>query len=124
MVFIKIRVKGYLKNITDNEILEIDVKAIINKNKITFSSVNVKSIIKINDNDIMLIREGNDFINTFVFNKDKSSCNYYLKDNNYDVDIDINTISMDICDDSICIKYLIVDSNSEYEYKLEMSDIL
>lgn len=124
MVFIKIRVRGYLKNITDNELLEIEEKAIINKNKITFSSDNVKNIIKINDSDIMLVREGNDFINTFVFNKDKSSCNYYLKDNNYDVDIDINTISMDINDNSICIKYLIVDSNSEYEYKLEMSDIL
>ena len=123
MVFIKIRVKGYLKNITDNEMLEIDEKAIKNKNKITFSSDNVKNIIKINDNDIMLVREGNDFINTFVFNKEKSSCNYYLKDNNYDVDIDINTISMDVNDNSICIKYLIVDSNSEYEYKLEMSDI-
>jgi uncharacterized beta-barrel protein YwiB (DUF1934 family) len=123
VVFIKIRVKGYLKNITDNEILEIDEKAIRNKNKITFSSDNVKNIIKINDNDIMLVREGNDFINTFVFNKDKSSCNYYLKDNNYDVDIDINTISIDVNDNSIGIKYLIVDSNSEYEYKLEMSDI-
>lgn len=124
MVFIKIRVKGYLKNITDNEILEIDEKAIRNKNKITFSSDNVKNIIKINDNDIMLVREGNDFINTFVFNNDKSNCNYYLKDNNYDVDIEVTTISMDISDDSIYIKYLIVDSNSEYEYKLEMSDIL
>lgn len=124
VVFIKIRVKGYLKNITDNEILEIDEKAIRNKNKITFSSDNVKSIIKINNNDIMLIREGVDFINTFVFNKDKSSCNYYLKDNNYDVDIEVITISMDINDNSIYIKYLIVDSNSEYEYKLEMSDIL
>ena len=123
VVFIKIRVKGYLKNITDNEILEIDEKAIKNKNKITFSSDNVKSIIKINDNDIMLIREGNDFVNTFIFNKDKSSCNYYLKDNNYDVDIEVTTISMEINDDSICIKYLIVDSDSEYEYKLEMSDI-
>ena len=123
MVFIKIRVKGYLKNITDNEILEIDEKAIRNKNKITFSSDNVKSIIKINDNNITLVREGSDFINTFVFNKDKSSCNYYLKDNNYDVDIEVTTINMDINDNSIDVKYLIVDSNSEYEYKLEMSDI-
>lgn len=123
MVFIKIKVKGYLKNITDNEMLEIDEKAIRNKNKITFSSDNVKNIIKINDNNIMLVRESNDFINTFIFNKDKSSCNYYLKDNNYDVDIEVTTINMDINDNNIFIKYLIVDSNSEYEYKLEMSDV-
>lgn len=123
MVFIKIRVKGYLKNITDNEIFEIDEKAIKNKNKITFSSDNVKNIIKINDNDIMLIREGNDFINTFVFNKDNSSCNYYLKENNYDVDIEVKTTNLDIDDNYICIKYLVIDSSSRYEYKLEMSDI-
>lgn len=123
MVFIKIKVKGYLKNITDNEMFEIDEKAIRNNNKITFSNDNVKYIIKFNDSEIMLVREGNDFINTFIFNKDKSSCNYYLKDNNCDVDIEVTTISMDINDNSIYIKYLIVESNNEYEYKLEMSDI-
>ena len=102
---------------------EIDEKAIMNKNKITFSSDNVKNIIKINDDSIMLIREGSDFINTFVFNKDNSSCNYYLKENNYDVDIEVKTINLDINDNYIYIKYLVIDSNSQYEYKLEMSDI-
>ena len=123
MIFIKILVKGYLKNITDNEIIKFEEKAIINNNKITYSHDNVKNIIKINDNDVMLIREGKDFINSFVFSNNNSRCNYFLKDNNYDVDIDVNVIKIDINDNYIYIKYIIVDSKCEYEYKLEMSDV-
>lgn len=123
MIFIKIKVKGYLKNITDNEIIKFDEKGIKNNNKVTYSSDNIKYIIKINDNSIMLIREGSDFINTFIFDKVKSSCNYFLKENNYDVDIDIKTITINYGDDIIYIRYIIMDSNCEFEYKLEMSDV-
>lgn len=123
VIFIRIKVKGYLKNITENEIIEFEERAIRNKNKITFSCDNVKTTIKINDNDVVMIREGIDFINSFIFNIKDSSCNYLLKNNNYDVDIDINTIDINIGDDSIYIKYLIIDSQCKYEYKLEMSDI-
>ena len=123
VIFIRIKVKGYLKNITENEIIEFDERAIRNKNKITFSCDNVKTTIKINDNDVVMIREGIDFINSFIFNIKDSSCNYLLKNNNYDVDIDINTFDINIGDDSIYIKYLIIDSQCKYEYKLEMSDI-
>ena len=123
MVFIRIRVKGYLKNITENEILEFEEKGIKNKNKISFSSDGVKTSVKINDEDVILVREGNDFVNTFVFNKSNSSCNYFLKENNYDVDIDVKTNVIDISDNIVYIKYMVIDSNCEYEYKLEMSDI-
>ena len=123
VIFIKIKVKGYLKNITDNEIVKFDEKGIKNNNKVTYSSDNIKHTIKINDNSIMLIREGNEFINTFVFYKNKSTCNYFLKDNNYDVDIDIKTNMINYDNDCIIIRYVILDSNCEYEYKLEMSDI-
>ena len=123
MIFIRIKIKGYLKNITDNEVIEFEEKGIKNKDKITYTNDNVKTTIKIDGNRIMLIRDGSDFINTFVFDKNNSSCNYFLKENNYDVDIDINTLNIDINDDSIYIKYLIIDSNIEYEYKLEMSDV-
>jgi uncharacterized beta-barrel protein YwiB (DUF1934 family) len=123
VIFIKIKVKGYLKNITDNEIIKFDEKGIKNNNKVTYCSDNIKHIVRINDGSIMLIREGNEFINTFVFNKNKSSCNYFLKESNYDVDIDIKTIIINCDIDSIYIRYIIMDSNCEYEYKLEMSEI-
>ena len=123
MIFIRIKIKGYLNNITDNEVIEFEEKGIKNKDKIIYTNDGVKTTVKIDGNKVMLIRDGNDFINTFVFDKKSSSCNYFLKENNYDVDIDINTLNIDINDDSIYIKYLIVDSDIEYEYKLEMSDV-
>ena len=122
VIFIRIKVKGYLRNITENEMIEFEEKAIRNKNKITYSSDNVKTTIKVSDSEVILIREGSDFVNTFVFNNN-SSCNYLLKNSNYDVDIDINTIAINVGNDSIYIKYLIIDSQCEYEYKVEMSDI-
>lgn len=124
VIFIRIKIKGYLKNITENELFEFVEKGIKNKNKINYTNDMIKNVIKINDNEVILIREGKDFINTFIFNEKNSNCNYLLKDNNYDVDIEINTIKVDIRDNNIYIKYLIVDSNCEYEYKLEMSEIL
>lgn len=123
VIFIRIKIKGYLKNITENEIVNFEGKGIKNKDKITYSFDNVKNTIKINDNNVILIREGNDFVNTFVFNKNNSSCNYLLKDNNYDMDIDIETNLLDVIDNVIYIKYVIIDSKCEYEYKIEMSDM-
>lgn len=123
VVFIRVKIKGYLKNITENELCEFEEKGIKNKNKITYANDNIKNTIKINDNVIMLIRDGNDFVNTFVFNKDNSYCNYLLKDNNYDVDIDINSSTIEVGDNYIYVRYVVVDSNCEYEYKIEMSDI-
>lgn len=125
VIFIRVFVKGYLKNISENEIVDFEYKGISNKNKITYvDDDGVKFSIKIGDNEIIVSRDGKGFINTFVFNKKKSSCNYFVKDNGYDVDIEVNTICMEIYDNIIYIKYLIVDSGNIYEYKLEMRDIL
>ena len=65
---IRIKVKGYLRNITDNEIFEFEERGIKNKDKITFNNNDIKYSIKCNDNEIMMIRDGNDFVNTFIFN--------------------------------------------------------
>lgn len=124
MIFIKILVKGYLKNITENETLFFEEKGIRNKNKIIYNNDNVKFTIKYNSDELLLIREGNDFINTFIFNKKKSNSNYLLKENNYDIDMEVITMNIDILDSVIYVKYRIVDTGCIYEYKLEMSDIL
>lgn len=125
VIFIRVLIKGYLKNISENEITNFEYRGIRNKNKITYvDDDSVKFSIKIGDNEIIVIRDGNGFINTFVFNVNRSNCNYFVKDNNYDVDIEVDTIYMEVSDNIIYIKYLIVDSGCVYEYKLEMSDIL
>ena len=125
VIFIRVLIKGYLKNISENEITNFEYRGIRNKNKITYvDDDSVKFSIKIGDNEIIVIRDGNGFINTFVFNVNRSNCNYFVKDNNYDVDIEVDTIYMEVSANIIYIKYLIVDSGCVYEYKLEMSDIL
>lgn len=126
VIFIRILIKGYLKNISENEIVNFECKCIKNKNKVTYVDNDVRFNIKINDDNVMLIRDGADFINTFIFDKNKknSISNYLIKENNCDVDIDIDVIDLKIDDDIIYIKYLISETNCIYEYKLEMRDVL
>ena len=126
VIFIRILIKGYLKNISENEIVNFECKGIKNKNKVTYVDNDVRFNIKINDDNVMLIRDGSDFINTFIFDKNKKNIisNYLIKENNCDVDIDIDVIDLKIDDDIIYIKYLISETNCIYEYKLEMRDVL
>ena len=126
VIFIRILIKGYLKNISENEIVNFECKGIKNKNKVTYVDNDVRFNIKINDDNVMLIRDCADFINTFIFDKNKknSISNYLIKENNCDVDIDIDVIDLKIDDDIIYIKYLISETNCIYEYKLEMRDVL
>lgn len=126
VIFIRVLIKGYLKNISENEIVNFECKGIKNKNKVTYVDNDVRFNIKINDDNVMFIRDGADFINTFIFDKNKknSISNYLIKENNCDVDIDIDVIDLKIDDDIIYIKYLISETNCIYEYKLEMRDVL
>lgn len=124
VIFIRIKVKGYLKNNTENDSLEFEEKGIKIKNKISYLNNNIKNTIKINDNGVILIRENDEFLNTFVFNNKKSTTNYLLKENNYSFDLDVITTHIDVSDNIINIKYKIVETNCEYEFKIEMSEIL
>ena len=126
VIFIRILIKGYLKNISENEIVNFECKGIKNKNKVTYVDNDVRFNIKINDDNVMLIRDGADFINTYIFDKNKNNSisNYLIIEKNCDVDIDIDVIDLKIDDDIIYIKYLISETNCIYEYKLEMRDVL
>ena len=121
---IRIKIKGYLKNITDNEIFEFEEKGIKNKDRITFNNNNVKYSIKCDNNEIILIRDGDDFVNTFVFNKKNSNSNYLLKENGYDMDMEVITSNIEISDELIYIEYEIISTSCKYEFKIEMSEIL
>ena len=117
-------INGYLKNNTENELITFNEKGIKNKEKISFVFDGVKYSIKINDNDILLVRDGNDFINSFSFNEKHGKSNYYLKEHGYSVDMDINMKMFDVNDNKIYIKYVIADTECEYELLIEMGDIL
>jgi len=121
---IRVKIKGYLKNNNDKEITNFDEIGIKNKDKITFSSDNVKYVIRYDDKHFAMIREGKEFLCFFVFDKKKSECNYLIKEKLYSVDIDIKVLDMEKTDKYAYVKYLVVDSNIEYEFKIEVSDIL
>lgn len=120
---IRVKITGYLKNNTDNEIIIFNENGIKNKNKISFLNDNVKYNITNNDNEVILKRVGNDFINYFKFSINRGICNYLLKDNNYDVDIDIKTNIIDVNDNVIYVKYIIIDSDTQYEFKIEINEL-
>ena len=59
--FTRIKLKGHLKNITENTIETIDTKAIKNKNSIIYSNDQIKHTVKLNKQKPILIRESNEF---------------------------------------------------------------
>ena len=121
---IRVKVDGYLKNKTENELITFDEKGIRNKNKLSFNFDGVKFSFKIDDNNVLLVREGNDFINSFLFDKDNGHSDYFLKDHGYSMDMSLNVNDLVIDKDKIFIRYVIIDTDCEYELLIEMRDIL
>ena len=123
MKYIKIRIKGYLKNINENNINEIDTFGIKRNNIISFIDNDVKHKIIIKDNIITLLRENEEFINNIKFSKGKKYISEYcLKENNFTVELNIETIDLKFSDNLLLIKYVVIESNEIYEYKIELSD--
>ena len=120
---IRVKIKGYLKNITENNNLIFGEKGIYNKNKLSFIKDDIKYNIKLLDSEIIIKRKGKDYINSFIFNKKKASSTYSLKDNNYTIEMDID-IKEIIIDNGFYVKYMICDTSCLYEFKLEMSEFL
>ena len=121
---IRVFVNGYLKNNTDGENTIFKEKGIRTKDKLSFVFDDVKYSIKINDNDILLIRDGNDFINSFSFSEKSGKSNYYLKEHGFSIDMDVNVDVLVIDDNKIFIKYVIAQTGCEYELKIEMEGVL
>lgn len=118
---IKIKIKGYLRSIQNNQNSQINVIGIKNENKIQYILDNVKHKIEIKEDKIVLIRENNEFKNTLEFIKNKESISYYLlKEKNFLVDIKIKTKKLEYTNDKIKIVYEVIDSQDEFEYVLEM----
>ena len=119
----KIKIKGYLKNITNNEKTEFSTTAIKDKNKYKYIINNEKYILNIIDNKIILNRNNDEAESTMYFEKNKKiPCLYTLKTNNITIEIDILTNDIKIDNNNIKILYTIIDSNIIYEYNIEMSE--
>lgn len=120
---IKKKIKGYLKNITDNEHEEIQENAILTKNKLSYIKDSVKYTILFKEKEIILIRESNEFKNILTFSKNRSILSeYIIKENNLCIELEIETLELEYNEEKIYIKYKVADSNAIYEYKIIMED--
>ena len=123
MNYIKIRINGYLKNINDNNKTIINTFGIKQKKIISFVNDNIKHKIILADDLITLIRENEEFVNIIRFAKNKELLSEYtLKENNFTIDLSIKTLDVKISDNFILIKYVVIESDETYEYKIELSD--
>jgi len=120
----KIKINGYIKDINNNIITRFTEKAIKTKTKISYILNNEKYTLKIiTFKKLVLIRENNEIKNIIYFELNKTiSSEYIIKQNNITLDIDIKTLDLVINHNIINIMYLVIDSQSKYEYKIEMSD--
>ena len=122
---IRIKIKGYLHNLTENTKNNIDVIGILNKQNIHYILNDTDHKIIIGKDKVILIRENNSFIHKFEFELDKQTkANYYIKEYSTDIDVIVMTNKLNITEDKIEIIYKIIDSNEEYRYVLEMRNKL
>lgn len=123
MIIIRKKLTGYIKNITEDTLENISSNAIITKDKITYINNDVKHIIHIKNNELILIRETNEFKNILTFSLNRSILSeYIIKKEDLCLEINIKTLELSITDKIIYIKYLILDSNTIYEYKLFLEE--
>lgn len=121
MFFIKLKIKGNLKNISENTEDLIDTYAIKNKNKISYHNNDTTYKITINDNEIILIRENKDFIHKFIFYIDNiTKSEYYIKELRTSIEIPIKTNKLIIKENHILIEYTIIDNDNKYSYNLDL----
>jgi len=121
--FIKVHLKGYLQNLTENTKDIIETTGIINKNKITYYDNSIKYTIEKFKDKVFLKRENEEFIHGIVFKQNELyDTEYYIKELNTSLTIKIKTKKIYISDNKIEVNYEIIDNSNDYLYIIEMSD--
>jgi len=122
---IKVKIKGFLKNKTENNQENIDTFGIKKSNIINYIIDNTKYKVVLNENKIILQRENNEFCHEIIFEKSKTyKSEYYLKELHHSLEFNIETINIKITDNKIDIEYKIIETETIYNYVIEMSDKL
>ena len=125
MFNIRIKVKGYLKNLTENTEEIINTKALKKTNIISYIIDDNRYKLIIEKTKITLIRESNEFSHIIIFEENmKHKTAYYLKDSNFSLEFTILTTKLIIEKNKIDITYKVIESANIYNYILEMSDNL
>lgn len=120
----KIKLKGYIKDLTNNETTTIDTTAIKNDKKISYYIEKEKYILKIISPTKLILNRTTDKIDsTLYFETNKIlTSDYIIKENSLSLGIDIRTNKLELNNNYIKITYTVIDSNNDYEYYIEMSE--
>ena len=123
-ILTKLNIKGYLKDITNNEITKIYTKAIKVKNKISYYLDQEKYTLKIISPTKLILKRSTKEIDSIIYFEENKilPSDYSLKDNNLSLNIDIRTDKINLNNEFIKISYTVIDSNNNYEYYIEMSE--
>lgn len=120
-VIIRIKVKGYIKNITENTKEIIDTYAIKNKNKINYINEETSYKIEMKNHKIIIIRDNQKISHKLIFDIDNvTKSEYYIKELNTSIDVMIKTINIHQTDKQIKIEYEIIDNKNKYIYVLDL----
>lgn len=120
----KIQVKGQIKDLTNNTTTTFETIAKRTKNKLSYSIDNEEYTLHYKDpNQLILNRETEKINSTLYFKQEKITASiYHIKENDITLEINIKTNHIIISDKVISISYTVLDSNTKYEYRIEMSD--
>ena len=121
----KVNLTTTLKNKNENNIITNKVIGEIKKDKILFEIDKDKYILKKESPKKVILNRNNDIIeSTMYFEKNKNTnATYTMKKEEYNIEIEIKTIYLNITENKIDIHYQVIDSKDIYEYCIEMSEI-
>lgn len=122
---IKKKLKGYIKNITENEQTKINTTAIKTTEELKFLLDSTQNKLQIKKDKAILVRKDTEKEMTFTFCKDtKTEIKIKLLENGLYVKVPIKTTNLEITENNINIFYTIIDNNIEYELKIQLEDEL
>ena len=122
---IKKKLKGYIKNITENELTKINTTAIKTTEELKFILDNTQNKLQIKKDKTIFARKDPEKEMTFTFCKDnKTEIKIKLLENGLYVKVPIKTTNLEITENNINIFYTIIDNNIEYELKIQLEDEL
>ena len=110
------------KLISSEDKIQTKISGIFNSNRIVYIDNDVKTTI-ILDEEVIMKREGKDYILNFIFSKDKKTFgSYELTSYKVSIPLEIDTKELLIKDNYLKIEYhLCIDQEDKGIYKLELN---
>ena len=110
---------------TENTEELINTNGLILSNEISYINNDIKHKIILDNGKVILIRENKEFSHGITFEENTTySSEYYLKESKYSIEFNIKTIKIINENNKIEITYKILETDTVYNYILEVSDNL